>query len=147
MNVFQRGSFPCAAVLQELLQCGSLPRVLSTGCSLSGTDYFSTGSPRGHKSCQKTCPSVGSSFHVVTGPARGLLQHGVSTGVTACCRHPPAPTWAPPQVFTMGCRGISGAWSTSSHSFFTDPVWWRSPASHQAIPEPANISFLLALQE
>ena len=37
-------------------------------------------SPRGHKSCQKTCSSVDSSLHRSTGPARNLLQRGLPTG-------------------------------------------------------------------
>uniref|UniRef100_A0A8C8E4F2 Caspase activity and apoptosis inhibitor 1 n=1 Tax=Otus sunia TaxID=257818 RepID=A0A8C8E4F2_9STRI len=45
----------------------------------SGTGCSSVGPPRGHKSCQQTCSSVGSSLHGATGPARSLLQHGLPT--------------------------------------------------------------------
>uniref|UniRef100_A0A8C8A6C9 Caspase activity and apoptosis inhibitor 1 n=1 Tax=Otus sunia TaxID=257818 RepID=A0A8C8A6C9_9STRI len=54
--------------------------VPSPGCSPSGTGCSSVGPPRGHKSCQQTCSSVGSSLHGATGPARSLLQHGLPTG-------------------------------------------------------------------
>uniref|UniRef100_A0A8C0F7B9 Uncharacterized protein n=1 Tax=Bubo bubo TaxID=30461 RepID=A0A8C0F7B9_BUBBB len=72
-----------------LLQCGVPPTgdtppstswVPSPGCSPSGTGCSSVGPPRGHKSCQQTCSSVGSSLHGATGPARSLLQHGLPTG-------------------------------------------------------------------
>jgi len=49
-------------------------------CSPSETDCSSMGPPWGHKSCQQTCSSMGSSPHGATGPARSLLQHGVYTG-------------------------------------------------------------------
>ena len=49
------------------------------GCSPSGADCSSMGPPWGHKSCQQTCSSVGS-----------------STG----CRWISAPPW-----ISMGCRG------------------------------------------
>jgi len=54
--------------------------VASTGCSPSGTGCSSVGPPRGHKPCQQTCSSVGSSLHGSTGPGRSLLQHGLPTG-------------------------------------------------------------------
>ena len=54
--------------------------VPSTGCSPSGTDCSSMGPPRGYKSGQKTCSSLGSSLHRATAPARSLLQCGLPTG-------------------------------------------------------------------
>ena len=54
--------------------------VLPMGCSPSGTGCSSVGPPRGHKPCQQTYSSVGSSLHGSTGPGRTLLQHRVSTG-------------------------------------------------------------------
>lgn len=45
-----------------------------TDCSSSG------GPPWGHKSCQKTCSSLGSSLHAFTGPASSLLWHRFPTG-------------------------------------------------------------------
>ena len=108
-----------------LLQCGVPP----TGCSPSGTDCYSVGPPRGHRSCQQTCSSVGSSLHGATGPARSLIQHrlptgspspsGASTcsgvGSSPCCRWISAPALtsmgAGHSCLTMGCttgcRGIS----------------------------------------
>ncbi|KAK4825359.1 hypothetical protein QYF61_026878 [Mycteria americana] len=50
------------------------------GCSPSGTDCSSVGPPWGHKSCQQTCSSMGSSLHGSRGPARSLLQCGLPTG-------------------------------------------------------------------
>ena len=50
------------------------------GCSSSRTGFSSMDPPWGHKSCQQTCSSVGSSLHRSTGPARSLLQHSLPTG-------------------------------------------------------------------
>jgi len=47
--------------------------VLPPGYSPSGTDCSSVSPPWGHKSCQQTCSSVGSSLHRSTAPARSLL--------------------------------------------------------------------------
>ena len=100
--------------------------------------------PQGHKSCQQTCSSVGSSLQRSTDPARSLLQHGLPTG-----SQPPLGThllWCgvlpglqveicstvdlpglqgdslPHQGLPHGLQGnlCSGAWSISSPSFFTD---------------------------
>lgn len=38
------------------------------------------GAPQGHKSCQQSCFSVGSSLHGATHPARTLLQHKLPMG-------------------------------------------------------------------
>jgi len=104
------------------------------------------GPPRGHKPCQQTCSGMGTSLHGSAGPARNLLQHRAPHGVTASFRHPPALAWGPfhgLQVeisFIVDLHGLqedslphhglhhglqgknlcSGAWSTSSSSFFTD---------------------------
>ena len=122
--------------------------VPSTGCSPSGADCSSVGPPRGHKSCQQTCFSVGSSLHGATGPqvlpgacssagfprGHSVLRASTCSGVGSStgCRWISAPPWTSmgcrgtaclTMVFTTGCRGISlcsGAWSTSSPSFFTD---------------------------
>ena len=117
--------------------------VLSTGCSPSGAHCSSVGPPWGHKSYQKTC-SVGSSLHRSAGPARSLLQHRLPTG-----SQPPSGTHLlrrgvlhglqvdicstmdlpglqgdnlPHHGLHHGLQGnlCSGAWSTSSPSFFTD---------------------------
>jgi len=89
------------------------------------------GSPQGHKPCQQTCSSVGSSLHGSVGPGRSLLQcelpmglqlpsgiHLLQRGVpSTACRGTACLT----MVFIMGCRGLrSGILSTSSPSFFTD---------------------------
>jgi len=76
-EVLQRGSFPQVAVLHKLPQRGSIP----TGCSPSGTGCSSLGPPWGHKFCQQTCSSMGSSVHGATDPARSLLQHGAPHGL------------------------------------------------------------------
>jgi len=89
-RLLQHESFPWAAALHELPQCGSLP----TGCSPSGTG----------------CSSVGT--HGVTSPASKLLWCGLlpprvrrswqepapawaSHGITASFRNPPVPAWGP----------------------------------------------------
>jgi len=56
------------------------------------------GSPRGHKPCQQTCCSMGSSLHGSVGPGRSLLQCGLPAG----CRWISAPPWT-----SMGCRGTA----------------------------------------
>jgi len=113
--------------------------VLPMGCSPSGTGCSSVGPPRGHKPCQQTCSTVGSSLHEATGPARSLLQCGLPTG-----SHPPAPAWGHPwaagrdllhreppwaaghslphQGLLHGLQGnlCPDAWSTSTPSFCTD---------------------------
>jgi len=101
--------------------------VSSLGCSPSGTGCSSIGPSWGHKPCQQTCSSMGSSLHGSTGPDRSLLQHGLPTGsqptsgihllqcgvfhglwVEICSN------WSSmgckgtaylPMVFIMGCRG------------------------------------------
>jgi len=60
----------------ELPHSGILP----TGCSPSGTGCSSMGPPWGHKPCQQTCSSVGSSLHRSTGPGRSLIQCGLPMG-------------------------------------------------------------------
>ena len=102
------------------------------------------GPPRGHKSCQQTCSSVVSSLHGSTGPARNLLQRGLPTGsqrpwgipllrcgvlhglqVDICSTvnlHGLQGDSLPHHGLPHGLQGnlCSGAWSTSSPSFFTD---------------------------
>ncbi|KAK4828209.1 hypothetical protein QYF61_024643 [Mycteria americana] len=91
LQTLTMGSLPRETVLHELLQHESFPQaavlhepapawVPSMGCSPSGTDCSSVGPPQGHKSCQQTCSSVGSSLHGPTGPARSLLQHRLPMG-------------------------------------------------------------------
>jgi len=141
-KLLQRESFPRAAVLHELPQCGSVP----TGCSPSGAGCSSVGPPRGHKPCQQTCSGVGSSLHGSGSPGRSLLQRGLPVGSqlpsgihllrrgvpSMGCRLISAPPWT-----SVGCRGTacltavfyhelqgqalcSSISSTSSPSFFTD---------------------------
>jgi len=57
---------------------------------------------RGHKSCQQTCSSMGSSLHGSTGPARSLLQHWLPRHHRLLWAHPPALAWT-----NMGCRGTA----------------------------------------
>jgi len=72
-------------------------RVLTTGHSPSGTGCSSVGPPRGHKHCQQSGSSMGSSLHGSTGPGRNLLQHGFPTGSQLPSGiHRPAPAWGPP---------------------------------------------------
>ena len=44
------------------------------------TNCSSVGPPRGHKPCQKTCSSVGSSLQGSAGAAKSLLQRRIFTG-------------------------------------------------------------------
>jgi len=64
--------------------CSSSPTApaweLPTGCSPSRIGCSSVGPPQGHKPCQQTCSGVGSFPHRATGPARSLLQRGLSMG-------------------------------------------------------------------
>jgi len=99
-------------------------------CSPSGTGCSSLAPPQGHKSCQQTCFSVGSSLHRSAGPGRSLLQRGLPTGSqfpsgthllrrgvpSTGYRWRSAPPWTsmgcrgtscPFMTFSMGCRGIS----------------------------------------
>jgi len=87
---------PRGAVLQE-----------GTGCS-------SVGPPWGHKPCQQTCSSVGSSLHGATGPARSLLQTELLMGsqppsgiLLLPCGPLAAVTACPTTVCSTGCRGTS----------------------------------------
>jgi len=118
--------------------------VPSMGCSPSGTGCSSVGPPWGHKSCQQTCFSVGCSLCGSTGPGRSLLQHRFSV-----VSQPPSgihllQCWVLhglqvdlcSTVDLQGLQGhslshhgllhgpqgnlCSGAWSTSSPSFFTN---------------------------
>jgi len=112
--------------------------VPSMGCSPSGTGCSSVGRPLSHKSCQKTCSSMGSSLstgpHVLAGTCssagspRGhsflwastcssvessIDYRWISTTLwtSVFCRGTACLT----MVCTMGCRGIcSSAWSISS---------------------------------
>ncbi|KAM9599800.1 uncharacterized protein ACIBXB_003644 [Morphnus guianensis] len=119
-------------------------QVPSTACSPSGAHCSSVGPPQGHKSCQKTCSSVGSSLHASAGPARSLLQRGVPTGSqpplgTHLLRRGDLPGLQVEICSTVDLHGLqgdslphrglphglqgnlcSGAWSISSPSFFTD---------------------------
>jgi len=111
--------------LHKLLQCGSFPRAAALHCpsvSLShGVQSFRNrllqrGSPTGHKPCQQTCSSVGSSLHGAAGPGRSLLQDGLPMGSqppsdihllhrgvpSTGCRWRSAPPWT-----SMDCRGTT----------------------------------------
>jgi len=113
-ELLQHRSFQWAAVLHELLQRGSL----LTGCSPSGTGCSSMGPQRGHKPCQPTCSSVGSSLHGSAcrvcmswqEPAPVCAPHGV----TASFKHPPALVWGPFHGLqvdicsTMDLHGLQG---------------------------------------
>jgi len=101
----------------------------TTGYSPSETDCCSVGLLRGHKPCQQTSSSVGSSLLGSTGPASSLLQHGLPTasqspsgihllwcGILLGCRWISVPLQISmscrakaclAMVFSMGCRGIS----------------------------------------
>jgi len=105
----------------RLLQCGS-----PFGSQVLPANLLQRGllSPWSHRSWQEPAPAR------------------TSHRVTACFRHRPAPAWALhglqveicstvdlhglqgtaclTRVCSRGCRGISGAWSTSSPSSFTD---------------------------
>jgi len=118
--------------------------VPSTRCSPSGTDCSSMGPPRGHKSCQQTRSSVTSSVHRPTGPARSLLQCGLSVGsqppsgvhllwdrvlhglqVDSCSTmdlHGLQGHTLPHHALLHGLQGYlhSNIWSTLSYSFFAD---------------------------
>jgi len=76
--------FPCSSMNVPLTGDSSpqtsLTWVLPTGCSPSGTGCSTMGPPRGHKPCQQTCSSVGSSLHGSAGPGRILLQRRLPTG-------------------------------------------------------------------
>jgi len=102
----------------------------STGCSPSGTGCSSIGPPRGRKSCQETCSSVGSSLsmgpQVLPGgcssagsPAgHSLLRASICSGVgfSMGCRWISAAPWTSmgyrgttclTMIFSTGCKGIS----------------------------------------
>jgi len=135
-KVLQSESFPWAAALHKLFQHGSLPRVQSFRNKL-----LQHGTPRGHKPCQQTCSSVGSSLHGSTRSSRSLLQHRSSMGSQPPLDIPlvwhgslpwpagggllhhgppwaagaqPASPWAAPRAAGNLCSG------TSSSSFCTD---------------------------
>jgi len=133
--LLQRESFPQAAALHKLPQCGSFRNRL-----------FQRESPWGHKPCQKTCSDVGSSLHGSTGPGRSLLQRGLPTGSqppsgihlfqhgvpSTGYRWRSAPPWTSmdcrgasclTMVFITGCKGELSALTfraPPSPSFFTD---------------------------
>lgn len=86
--------------------------VTSIGCSPSGTDCLSVGPPRGHKSCQQTCSSVGFPW------GHSLLWASTCPSVESSmgCRWVSAPLWTSmdcmgtasfTMVCTTGCRGTS----------------------------------------
>ena len=113
-------------------------------CSPSGADCSSVGPPWGHKPCQQTCSSMGSSFHAATGPGRSLLQRGLSTGsqpasgilllqrglllglqvniFSTVDLHGLQGDSLPQHGLHYRLQGnlCSGTWTTSSPSFFTD---------------------------
>lgn len=71
-------------------------RVSSIGCSPSGRISSSMGPLPGHKSCQNTWSSVGSSLHGFTGPSWSLLLPTWSFhGITGIFEHLPDPVRGP----------------------------------------------------
>ena len=86
------------------------------GCSPSGTGCSSMGPPQGHKPCQQTCSSMGSSLHGATGLGRSMFQHGHSIGsqlplgIPLLRRGVPSTgyRWRSALLWTsMGCRGTA----------------------------------------
>ncbi|KAK4810725.1 hypothetical protein QYF61_007699 [Mycteria americana] len=101
--------------------------VPSMGCSPSGTDCSSVGPPQGHRSCQQTCSSVGSSLHGVTGPASK-----------------PAPEWAPlstgSQVLPGACSSMRSPWGHSLLQVYP-PAWsWGPPQAAGCSPSGTDCS-------
>jgi len=102
--------------------------------------------PRGHKPCQQTCSSMGSSLQGSAGPGRSLLQHRLPTGSqlpsgilllqrgvpTTGCRWRSAPPWTSmdrrgttclTMVFITSSKGRLSALAPPAPpppSFFTD---------------------------
>ena len=120
----------CSVTEQEHCPCFRWDRVLSMQCNPSGTSCSGVASLRGHKPCQQTCSIVSFSLHESTGPARSLLQHGLSMGSlppsgihlvqsgvpSTGYRWISAPSWASvdcrrtaclTMVFITGCGGVS----------------------------------------
>jgi len=82
-KLLQHKSFPWAAALHKVPQCGSLPM----GCSPSGTGCSNVGPPQGYKPSQQTCSSVGS-LPRATG---GYLIH---RGLPQTAEGQPASPWS-----------------------------------------------------
>jgi len=111
-RLLQCESFPWAAALHELPQHRSFHGVQSFRNRL-----LQCGSSRGHKPCQKTCCSVGSSLHGSTGPGRSLLKRGLPkksqlpSGIHLLQREVPSMGYwwisAPPCVDLHGLQGNS----------------------------------------
>jgi len=91
-------------VLHELLWHGSFfmgcsysqtapAEVLSTGCRPSGTDRSNMGPPWGHKSCQQTCSSMGSSPWVLKSCQETAPSWGLHKGQNLLRVHPLALVW------------------------------------------------------
>lgn len=97
-----------------------------TGDSSLGRECSSIGLPWGHKCCQETCSTMGSSLHEATGPAWSLHQCGFLTesqgihllwcGVLCGLQMDLCSPWDPHGLqghrcltmgCTRGCRGIS----------------------------------------
>ena len=98
---------------------------------LSSTNCSSMGPPRGHKSCQQTCSSVGSSLHrSCQEPAPAWAPDGV----TVSFGHPPALAWGPP-------------WATGGDLLHRGPPWaaWAQPTSPWLSPQAAGESLLQRL--
>jgi len=125
-KLLQCVSFPWAAALHKLPQHGSLPME----CSPSGTGCSGVGPPRGHKLCQQTCSSVGSSLHGSTGPGRSLTQHRLPTGSelpsgipllqrgipSPGCRWISAPPWTSTDCSRTTCLTMSSSRAAREHS-------------------------------
>ena len=78
--------------------------------------------PQGHRSCQKTCSSLGCSLHR---SARSVLQQRPPVGSQPPPQHPPALKW----VSSTGCRWISASPQTSIGCRVTAASPWGAEGS------------------
>jgi len=100
-------SFPWAAALHKLPQHVFLP----TGCSPSGTGCSSVGAAWGHKYCQQTCSSVGSSLSM--GPLV-LPEACSSTGSP----------WGHSLLQACTCSSVGSIpWATGGYLLHRGPPW------------------------
>lgn len=135
-GLLQYEPIPWAAVLQELLQHGSL---------LQGVQYFrsSVGTSQGHRSYQETCSSTGSSLQESKITARSLLQHRYPMASQPSFRNPPALVWSPPWPAGASlhpCAPPRAAPEAEGEShpcllehllpFLHWPLWLQSSSSH-----------------
>ena len=112
--------------------CTAPPWVPSMGCSPLGTGCSTMGPPWGHKPCQQTCSSMGSSLHrSCQVPAPAWVLHRV----TASFGHTPALSWGP-------------SWATGGYLLHCGPPWAAEgqPASPWSSPWAAEESLLWCLE-